>query len=370
MTTPLPTIMRAAILTATGGPEVLQIRDDAPVPDLALDGVLIQVEACGVNNTDINTRVGWYSKSVSAGTDGTQVAEGVEDGGWGGTTVVFPRIQGADPSGTVVAAGADADQDLVGQRVLVDPWIRDRQHPERRELAGYLGSEFDGGFAQYCAVPARNVYPHNSELSAVQLASLPCSWSTAEHMLARVQLAAGQSIAVTGASGGVGTALISLAKLRGADVVAIAGPTKLDAVLQLGADAAVSRSQQDSSEAAVVTAALEKNGGQFDAVADVVGGDAFPHWLGSLKRGGQYVTAGAIAGPNVDLDLRTLYLNDLQLHGATIYEPQVFSALMDRVRDNKIAPVVARTYPLERIADAQAAFLKKEHVGAIVITLG
>lgn len=112
---------------------------------------------------------------------------------------------------------------------MIDPWIRDPHDPADRALAGYLVSEFDGGFAEYCSVPAANVHPIEREgLTDVALA---CSRSTAAHMLHRVELRAGQRVAVTGASGGVGTALVSLAKLRGAIVIAVAGPSKLDAVV-------------------------------------------------------------------------------------------------------------------------------------------
>ncbi len=365
MTNELPATMRAALLTGRGGPEVLVVRDDVPVPAPADDEVLVQVAACGVNNTDINTRVGWYSRSVTGATSGGGFEEArSDDATWGRGGLTFPRIQGADPSGRVVAVGAGVDAGIVGRRVMVDPWIRDAENPGDRSLAGYLGSERDGGFAEFVAVPARNVHPLTTELSDVELASLPCSWSTAQHMLHRVGLADGQRIAVTGASGGVGTALVQLAKVRGAHVTAIAGRSKLDAVAALGADALVARDEPDLGAAAV-----SAGGGPFDVVADVVGGDDFPGWLDALRRGGRYVTAGAIAGPIVPLDLRTLYLNDLELYGATVFEPQVFADLVALVEQGAITPVVGATFPLEEIHAAQAAFERKEHVGAIVLTL-
>ena len=363
VSTNVPSTMRAALLTGHGGPDVLQVRADVPVPEPGVDEVLIKVSACGMNNTDINTRVGWYSREVTGSTSDISTSPDTSDSTWGGNQLGFPRIQGADPSGVVVAAGSDVDAALVGQRVLVDCWIRDVADPTDRAKAGYLGSERDGGFAEYCAVPARNVYPHQSVLSDIELASLPCSWSTAEHMLQRVQLVAGQHIAVTGASGGVGTALVQLAKLRGATVTAISGAAKVNDVAALGADHVISRDVAD-----VPSKTLAAHG-PFDVVADVVGGTNFGGWLDALRRGGRYVTAGAIAGPIVDLDLRTLYLNDLELYGATVYEPQVFSDLMDHVRAGSIRPIVGGTFPLEQIHDAQQAFMDKLHVGALVITL-
>lgn len=361
----LPTTMRAALLLGNGGPEMLQVRDDVPVPEPGADEVLIAVAACGMNNTDINTRVGWYSRSVTGGTSGDGFAEAkTDDATWGRGGLAFPRIQGADVSGTVVASGGPDGEALVGRRVLVDPWIRDADRPSDRSLAGYLGSEFDGGFAQYCAVPARNVHAIDTDLTAVELASFACSWSTAEHMLQRIDLSAGQSIAVPGASGGVGSALVQLAKQRGATVVAVAGSSKLDQVRVLGPDHVVARETGDT-PAAVVDA----NGGPVDAVADVVGGDDFAGWLDALCQGGRYVTSGAIAGPIVDLDLRTLYLNDLEFYGATVFPPQVFADLVANIETGGVTPVVGGTFPLEEIHQAQEAFTRKEHLGALVITI-
>ena len=361
----VPATMRAAVLVGTGGPEMLEVRADEPVPSAAGDEVLIEVAACGVNNTDINTRVGWYSRSVTGATSGAGFGEArADDATWGRGGLRFPRIQGADVSGRVVAVGEAVDGSLLGHRVLVDPWIRDAERPDDRELAGYLGSECDGGFAEYCAVPARNVHLIETALSDVELAGFACSWSTAEHMLQRVELREGQSIAVTGASGGVGTALVQLAKRRIARVVGIAGRSKLAGVAGLGADVVVARDHDD-----VPAAATEANGGPFDVVADVVGGADFGIWLDSLRRGGRYVTSGAIAGPMVQLDLRTLYLNDLELYGATVFEPRVFADLVGYIERGEVRPVVAASYPLQQIHEAQAAFEQKNHIGSLVITI-
>ena len=361
----LPAVMRAALLLGTGGPEMLVVRDDVAVPMPRRGDVLVRVAACGMNNTDINTRVGWYSRSVTSATTGAGFAEAEsEDSGWGRRGLSFPRIQGADIAGVVAAVGEGADRELLGIRVLVDPWLRDRRRPDDRELARYLGSERDGGFAEYCTVPSENVYPVSTTLSDVELASFACSWSTAEHMLQRVDLRSGESIAVPGASGGVGSALVQLAKMRGARVVAVAGASKLASVSDLGADAAVPRESDD-----VAAAALDANREPFDVVADIVGGHDFPRWLEALKRGGRYVTSGAIAGPLVDLDLRTLYLKDLQLQGATVYGPQVFADLVSYIERGEVRSVVGGTYPLDEIHAAQRAFLAKRHVGSLVITI-
>ncbi len=345
----LPESMTAALLLGHGGPEMLEVRDDVAVPHPGPDDVLVEVAACGMNNTDVNTRVGWYRK---------------ESGGltWGGSGLSFPRIQGADVCGRIVAVGSGVDDGRVGQRVLVDPWIRDPDRPLDRDLAGDLGSERDGGFARFTAVPARNVYPVDSSYSDAELATFACSSSTAEHMLARSGLGAGETVVVTGASGGVGTALVQLARARGARVVAVAGESKLDAVAGLGADAVVARETTDL-HAAVAEAAA----GPVDVVADVVGGPDFPGWVDGLRRGGRYVTAGAIAGPIVELDLRTLYLSDLSLYGATVYPPELFADLVGYIEREEIRPVLAGTFPLTEIHAAQEAFAAKHHVGSFVL---
>ena len=357
--------MRAALLLGVGGPEMLEVRDDVPVLEVAPGEVLVRVAACGVNNTDINTRVGWYSRSVTTATTGSAYREAAShDAGWSRGGLTYPRIQGADVVGAVTDVGRGVPDDLIGHRVLVDPWLRAGHHSKDTQAAGYLGSERDGGFAEYCSVPRENVHPVASGLSDVELATFACSWSTAEHMLQRVALRSGETIAVPGASGGVGSALIQLAKLRDARVVAVTSAAKLDDVAALGADRVVTRHGDR-----VPQDAMEANGGLFHAVADVVGGPDFGGWLEALRRGGRYVTSGAIAGPMVELDLRTLYLKDLTLHGATVYEPKVFSDLVGHIEGGRVRAVVGGVYRLEDIHSAQEAFLAKRHIGSLVITI-
>ncbi len=372
----LPEVMTALHLLGNGGPEMLELRHDVPVPSPADDEVLVRVRACAMNNTDVNTRVGWYSKAVTGATDteGFATDESVgdvsDDGTWGGDGLTFPRIQGADPCGEVVAVGADADAGLIGRRVLADGWIRDAADPSDRSKAGYLGSERDGGYAQYCTIPAVNVYPVDPvdgpplDLTDAELASFPCSWATAEHMLTRPAVGPDDTVVVTGASGGVGSALVQLARLRGARVVAVTSAAKFDAVSAMGADVCIDRDAND-----LAGAVLEAAAGRVDVLADVVGGPDFAPLLEVVRRGGRYTTAGAIAGPIVDLDLRTLYLNDLELFGCTVYEPPVFEALVGYIQRGEVRPVVAATWPLSDFGAAQEAFTAKSHVGAMVIEI-
>jgi NADPH:quinone reductase-like Zn-dependent oxidoreductase len=255
--------------------------------------------------------------------------------------------------------------------VLVDPWLRDPENPEDRAKAGYLGSERDGGFAEYVTVPAVNAFAIQSDLSDAELASFPCSSSTAEHMLAKARLGAGETLLVTGASGGVGSALVQLGKRRGAHVIAVAGAAKIEAVRALGADAAIARDAPDLDAPnldAAVRAASPK--GEIDVAADIVGGAGFPGLLDLLARGGRYVTSGAIAGPLVELDLRILYLKDLELLGATVMPRGIFEDLAGYIERGEIKPLLAKTFPLEELREAQTAFLEKQHVGNFVVLPG
>lgn len=350
--------MRGVVLTGHGGLDKLEYREDLPVPTPGRGEVLIAVSACGMNNTDINTRTGWYSKSVSGAT-GDPTTSSTDDGSWGGG-LTFPLIQGADPCGRVVAVGPAVDAGRVGQRVLVDAWIRDSSGDLER--AAYLGSERDGGYAEYVTVPASNAHRVESDLSDVELASFPCSYATAEHMLHRAGVDRGHQVLVTGASGGVGGALVQLSKRRGAVVIAVTSASKVDAVRAIGADFVLDRDGED-----IADEIRAVSDGGVDVFADVVGGPLFPTLFETIRRGGHYTTAGAIAGPIVSLDLRTLYLHDLTMHGATVLPPQVFANLISYIESGQIRPIVSATYPLTQMVEAQQAFLSKEHVGAIVI---
>jgi NADPH:quinone reductase-like Zn-dependent oxidoreductase len=345
----IPETMRGVLLTEHGDFDKLVIQDDIPVPEPGPTDVLIRVSAAAVNNTDINTRTAWYSKGEGASNDAS----------WSGSAIHFPRIQGADVCGRIVAVGDKINKDRLNERVLVEPCIREAIG-EILEQPWYFGSECDGGFSQYTVVAARHAYRIESDLSDVELASFPCSYSTAENLLTRSQVEAGDVVLVTGASGGVGSAVVQLAKARGAKVIGITSPSKIDKVLSLGADKILLR--EDS-----VTEKLGNN--SIDVVIDLVAGKQWPELLDVLKPSGRYAVAGAIGGPLVELDVRTLYLKDLSLFGCTVLEKEVFAKLIQRLEQNDIVPIVAKTFPLEQIVDAQKCFLTKQHTGKIVLTL-
>jgi len=348
--------MRAVLLKGHGDTDQLEYRTDVPVPSPGVGEVLINVGAAAINNTDINTRIGWYSKSVSAATSATRaVAASSADSGWAGNALSFPRIQGADACGHIAAVGRGVDPARVGERVLIDPVLREASARPR-----YFGSDTNGSFAEFTVVPASNARLVRSTLSDAELASFPCAYTAAENMLARAAVAAGERVLVTGASGGVGSAAVQLAKRRGATVVAIAERSKAAAIQALGASLVLPRDADPLS-------ALGRE--SIEVVVDVVGGNQLGQRLEVLARSGRYAIAGAIAGPLVALDLRTLYLNDLRLLGCTIPEPEVFASLIGYIERGEIRPVIGASYPLAEIVRAQHEFMRKSHVGKIVLTL-
>ncbi|MES0864533.1 alcohol dehydrogenase family protein [Ruegeria sp. SCPT10] len=352
--------MKAMVTMGHGGLEQMVLHNNWPRPDPAPGEVLIRVAACGLNNTDVNTRSGWYSKTVTDATTGGAFEEvGEDDPTWGGAPITFPRIQGADICGHIVAVGDGVDPIRVGERVITDGWLRDPNDPENMDKTGYYGSERDGGFAEYATTLAVNAVPITSELTDAELATFSCSYSTAEGMLTRANVTDADTVLVPGASGGVGGALVQLAKRRGARVIAMASEAKHEDVAKLGPDRILPRAPEN------MRASLGAE--KITVVADVVGGPYWPHLIDVLERGGRYTCSGAIAGPMVEFDLRTFYLRDLTFTGSTVIDPQVMQNLVKYIEAGEIKPALAATYPLEELREAQAAFIAKQHTGNIVV---
>ena len=344
--------MRAVLLTGHGGPERLDYREDVAEPAAGAGEVLIAVGAAAINNTDIWTREGAYGSAE----DPAAVS------GWRREPMAFPRIQGADVAGRIVAVGAGVPETRIGERVIVNPVLYSELGDGLVGM-GYLGSERDGGFAEFVAVPAANALAIESDLGDAELASFPTAYLTAEGMLDRARVAAGETLLVTGASGGVGSALVQLAKARDVRVVAVAGRGKEARLRDLGAELVLTRQAGDP--VAQLGAALGR--AAVDVVADVVAGPLFPALLNALKPKGRYVTCGAIAGPLVSLDLRTLYLRHLELIGSTLGTRDQFARLVALIAAGRVVPLVAATYPLSEIAAAQAAFKEKAFFGKLVL---
>jgi NADPH:quinone reductase-like Zn-dependent oxidoreductase len=351
--------MMAVVTTGNGGYEKLEYRS-VPIPKPGPGEVLLRVLAAGVNNTEINTRLGWYSSTVTTDTDGAAGAQEIEtahksDGGWNEATP-FPLIQGTDCCGQVAQLGAGVDTTLLNKRVLVRACMRPNGYDVADNI--WMASDFDGAFAEYVKVPAGEVFAVDSDWSDEELATIPCAYATAENMLHRTRLTRTQHVLVTGASGGVGSATVQLAKRRGAKVSAITSARKTRQVAELGADQVISRETD-------LVALLGKD--SVDVVVDNVAGPQFPQMLKVLRRGGRYVSSGAIAGPIVSLDMRDMYLKDIQLIGCTGWDEPVFPNLIGYIERGEIHPLLAKTFALKDIATAQAEFMTKTHVGNIVL---
>lgn len=346
----LPATMCGVYLTHHGGPGALEWREDIPVPRPGPGEVVVRVAAAGVNNTDINTRIGWYSSEVTGATDA--VDQEVDAGGWSGG-LAFPLIQGGDLCGYVAATGEGVTMPL-GTRVTC-PINQPSPTAENPVAFEALGSEFNGAFAQYCLLKEADLFDvTDAPLSDIEIAAIPCAYGTAAGLLHRAGVAEGQEVLITGASGGVGLAAVQLAHAMGARVMGLAADSKAEAVRAAGASATQPRD-----------AKLPEN--RFHAAIDVVGGPAFAGVLDALRPSGHYAVAGAIAGPIIQADLRRIYLRDITIHGCTFQSREVFAHLVEMVRAGYVTPLIAKTFPLQEINAAQAEFQAKAHAGKIVL---
>ncbi|MFT4064472.1 alcohol dehydrogenase family protein [Paraburkholderia sp.] len=350
----LPKTMKAVVLTAHGGLDKLAYRDDVPVPVCNAGEVLIDVTACGLNNTDVWVRQGAY------GTDDDPQA--VSTWRRGRSTLTFPRIQGADIVGRVVAVGRGVSDARIGERVIVDASIYNRDDDSLADI-DYIGHGRDGGYAEYAAVPAQNAHCIESTYTDAELATFWCAYHTGEQMIERAAVKRGEAVLITGASGGVGSAIIQLCRARGAIPYAVVSKGKEEAVLALGAQGVMLRDSGDF----VADVERMMDGRPVDVVADLVGGPLFGKLLNVLRPEGRYTTAGAIAGPVVQLDLRTMYLKQLQLNGSSQGTRGAFQRVLGYIRSGAIRPVLAATYPLSKFHDAQTRFMEKRFVGNIVV---
>ncbi|MFE9815271.1 zinc-binding dehydrogenase [Streptomyces sp. NBC_00236] len=341
--------MRAVRITRHGGPEVLEpVRVAVPAPQAG--EVLVQVAAVALNNTDLWTREGAYGRP-----DDPKALSG-----WRGP-IDFPRVQGADVAGRVVAVGAGVAEGLVGRRVVVDPAIYDTEGPHANPV-GLMGSERDGGYAEYVTAPVERAHDvTESPLTDDQLAALPTAYGTALGMIERGRLRQGETALVSGASGGVGLALVQIASARGARVIAISSGPKIDAVREAGAHEVVDR----AGDVAEQIRAVAPEG--IDVALDVVAGELVSEGLPLLREGGRWVIAGALGGYGVTFDVRRLYLHNAQVIGSAMHTPAHFDLLMDLARRAEIQPVIAAAFPLDRAARAQEELSRRGHVGKIVM---
>lgn len=354
--------MKAIVTTGNGGYEKL-VYSDVAMPEIKQGEALVKVLAAGINNTEINTRLGWYSSSVTGSTEAASEMDGIAgvassddcSGGWNKQTP-FPFIQGTDCCGLVVEVAEGVDKALLGTRVLIRPCIRSQGFDSLDNI--WMGSDFNGAFAQYVAIQASEVFPLQCDWTDAELGSIPCAYGTSENMLHRANLKAGETVLITGASGGVGSAAVQLAKRRGAKIIAIADEGKHQRMSVLGIDTLLGRS---------ANLLVELGEESIDVVVDNVAGGAFSTMIKLLRRGGRLVSSGAIAGPIVEFDMRDMYLKDATLIGTTAWDENVFPDLVKYIEGGEIQPSLAKTFPLSSIVEAQKEFVTKQHVGKFVL---
>lgn len=332
--------MKGMVLTGPGGPERLHWREDLPEPLPGPGEVRVRVAASSVNNTDINYRLGWYGS----------------DAAWSGDAFGFPRIQGIDAAGRIEAAGPGVDPARIGERVLVEPCLRAGDGGRPR----FLGTDCDGAFADCVVVPARHAHRVESPLPDTELAVFPCAAGTALNLLTRAGARAGETVFVTGASGGVGSMAVQIARALGLRVLACCAAEKAGFVRDLGAEATIARGGDP-------VAAFGAEGA--DLAVDLEGGPGFARLAALLRPGGRIAVAGAVAGTEVTLDLRPFYLRDLALLGCTTLAPGVFAHLVRLIEAGALRSTLAQVFPLRDLAAAQAAFLARATPGKIGIAV-
>jgi NADPH:quinone reductase-like Zn-dependent oxidoreductase len=342
--------MKAVQVTGYGNVEKLEVVEIS-VPEPKSNEVLVKVKACAINNTEIWMREGAY------GTD--------EKSGWRPEGVQFPRIPGSDITGTIVKAGAQVQESMIGKDVVLFPFTSSGKEGFEHisDDMSFIGSEYDGGYAEYVVWPAELCFdmplPDYIESSVFSVSGL-----TAWHMVEQIQAKPGETIMVTGANGGVGSLNVQIAsKVFGAKVIAIVGDLALkERMRELGAAHVFSYKSENLAEEI-----LEVNGGPVDSVLDVVGDALFSISLQVLKNGGKFCISGSAGGQQTELDFRTIYLKHITLYGSVLGTRAEFKRMLDAISNGKIKPVIERTFPLEKAREAQTFFKNSGKVGKIVL---
>jgi len=340
--------MKAMVLDRCGGPEVLELRE-VPDPVAGPGEVLVEVRACGINHLDL-----WVRQGLR------------------GVDVQMPHILGNDVVGVIAAVGAGVRHVKPGDKTLVLPTLScgtcaacaDGDDNLCRDY-DVLGRRRNGGYAEKVAVPAVNCIPYPENLRWEEAAAIPLVFLTAWHMLVgQARLTPGEDCLVVGASSGVGSAAIQIARLIGARVIATAGSaSKLERARALGAHEAVDHSRGDF--AAEVKALTGKKG--VEVAVEHVGGRVFEQAAASLARNGRLVTCGATIGNQAALDLNALFGRHLTVMGSWMGRRGEMHEVLRFVRDGRLKPVLDSTMPLAQAADAHRRIEARQHFGKIVL---
>lgn len=343
--------MKALAFKRHGGPEVLELVDIA-TPQPKAREVRVKVKAVALNHLDIWVREGWK-----------------------GLMLELPHVLGSDVSGVVDAVGAEVSDVTVGSEVLVNPGLSCGAC--ERCLAGQdnlckqykiIGEHSWGGYAEYVCVPRQNLLPKPKALSFEQAACLPLTFLTAWTMLyRRAQLQPGETVLIQAAGSGVGSAGTQIAKLLGAKVIATASTDeKLEKAKSLGADHLINYAKSDFLDE--VKKITQRK--MVDVVFEHVGGATFEKSVACLPPGGRLVTCGASSGDEVKLNLKVLFYKRISLLGSTMGSKADLHRILQLVDEGKLSPVLDRTMPLEKGADAHRLLQDRKSFGNVVLTVG
>ena len=359
--------MSAVQLMGHGGLDQLVLRNDVAVPEPGTGQVLVEVSATAKNNTDRKAREGLYPTKDK--TDTTSFAIG------GTPTLTFPRIQGADIVGRIVACGQGVGPERIGERGLVDFNIYAGERDDINLLPDYYGHGADGGFAEYVVVPAAQFHEiANTDLADAELAALGmCSYQTAYHMMTSANIAAGERVLVTGASGGVGTALIQLCRIVGAVPYALSTADKAEALLALGAAHVFDR--HDTTDF-VEQVRRATGGAPIDAVMDLVGGASTPRFIQAMtfdmsqrQSYPRLSIAGASENNVSELLWTVIYLYQVQIFGVSHGTPNEARQLVAWIRDGRLKPVLHGAFRLSELHACERYFVSRgsAYLGKIVV---
>lgn len=363
----VPKTMSAMLLTGHGDVDKLQYRQDVITPKPGAGQVLVQVTATAKNNTDRKAREGLYP---------TKGKEEVTSFAMGGSpTLTFPRIQGADIAGRVVAVGEGVDAARIGERGLLDFNIYADERRDINLTPDYYGHGADGGYADFVVVPA-DQFHHvpNPELHDAELAAMGmCSYQTAYHMMTSANIGAGERVLVTGASGGVGTALIQLCRIVGAIPYAVSQPDKADALLALGAEVVIDRGDLSTFVERVLATT---DGKPIDAVMDLVGGQMTDLFIDTMIVDMQgrssyprLSIAGASGGNISEIMWTRVYLYQVQIFGVSHGTREEAEQLIEWIRSGALKPVLHAAFKLSDLHNAERYFVNRgsNYLGKIVI---
>ena len=361
----IPNTMKAMVLTGHGDVDKLEYQD-VSVPAPGPGEVLVRVTATAKNNTDRKAREGLYP---------TKKGEMTSFQMGGKPTLTFPRIQGADIAGRVAAVGEGVDESRIGERGLLDFNIYANDRRDINLTPDYFGHGADGGYAEYVALPS-DQFHHipNAELTDAEVASMGmCSYQTAMHMLTSANIKAGERVLVTGASGGVGTALIQLCRIMGAIPYALSKQDKAAALLELGAEAVLDRSDMDSF---VDRVKAETGGKPIDAVMDLVGGEMTDVFIDTMifdmnarSTYPRLSIAGASGGNISEILWTRIYLYQVQIFGVSHGTREEAEQLMAWIREGQLKPVLHGAFRLSDLHRAEEYFVNRgsNYLGKIVI---